>query len=155
MFLSYPMSTSSCLKGRLPSVSSRKQMPERFIHAEIISAINREQSIFGIDNILKKCQMKHPNFTWILRPLDIIMYLFSKSLSRKCHFSVWKVSDWGELLYDGDCLYKRPLLRTLLRVETGRTSHLRLLNDFWFVFTTLEIPQITDVLHSELSFISI
>ena len=60
---SYPMSTSSCLKGRLPSVSSRKQMPERFIHAEIISAINREQSIFGIDNILKKCQMKHPNFT--------------------------------------------------------------------------------------------
>ena len=81
-------------------------------------------------------------------------YLFSKSLSPKMSVVGMK-SIRLMMMGRGDCLYKRPLLRTLLRVETGRTSHLRLMNDFWFVFTMLEIPQITDVLHSELSFISI
>ena len=64
-----------------------------------------------------------------------------------------KISEIVQRLVAGAAEY--PLPGTLILLETGKTLHLRLLNDFWFVFTTLEIPQITDVLHSELGFISI
>ena len=71
------------------------------------------------------------------RMTSYFLPVFQIIKSEKCLLSVWKVSiqrqrraarSWG------GCLYKRPLLGTLLRVETGRTSLLRLLNDFWFCF---------------------
>ena len=44
-----------------------------------------------------------------------------------------KISEIVQRLVAGAAEY--PLPGTLILLETGKTLHLRLLNDFWFVFT--------------------
>ena len=53
---------------------------------------------------------------------------------KKCQLSrKMKISEIVQRLVAGAAEY--PLPGTLILLETGKTLHLRLLNDFWFVFT--------------------